>query len=213
LPGIYGESYAGFPMPRSISRSRAAFLLAGGKSTRMGENKAFLDFQGQTLLSRALHTLRQAADEVTIVGDPAVFSSYGPVISDIYPNCGPLAGIHSALVHSSKELNLVLAVDMPFVTVEFLRFLLRAAETTPTAIVTVPRTPRGFQPLCALYGRAFAPIAEKALRAGNYKIDATFGDFPLRAITPRELSAAGFDEKHFFNVNTPEDHRAAADLR
>lgn len=178
----------------------------------MGENKAFLDFQGQTLLARALHTLGQACGEVTIVGEPETFASHGRVIADILPNCGPLAGIHSALVHSSAELNLVLAVDMPLVTAELLKFLLDAAAAT-TATVTVPRTSRGLQPLCSVYRRAFVPIAEQALRAGKYKIDAAFTGIPIRIVAEQELAAAGFSEDNFFNVNTPEDRRAAGNLK
>ena len=68
----------------------AAFLQAGGKSTRMGENKAFLDFQGQTLLARALQTLSQVCGEVTIVGEPETFASHGRVIGDIFPDADRL---------------------------------------------------------------------------------------------------------------------------
>ena len=178
----------------------------------MGENKAFLNFQGQTLLARALQTLSQVCGEVTIVGEPETFASHWRVIGDIFPDCGPLAGIHSALVHSSAELNLMLAVDMPFVTANLLTFLLDAAAET-AAMVTVPRTGRGLQPLCAVYRRAFAPISEQAIRAGNYKIDAAFANLPLRVISEQELAGAGFSEKDFFNVNTPEDRRAAGNLK
>ena len=117
-------------MVDSIQASRAAYLLAGGKSTRMGENKAFIDFRGQTLLDRALATLRAVCDSVTIVGDPSTFASYSPVIPDLFPGCGPLAGIHAALTHSSAELNIMLAVDMPFVSAELLRFLLQRGRRT-----------------------------------------------------------------------------------
>jgi len=193
-----------------------AFLLAGGKSSRMGANKAFLDFRGQTLLDRALATLREACGDVTIVGDLETFANYAPVVADVFAGCGPLAGIHSALLHSSAELNLMLAVDMPFVSPEFLRFLLAAAEATgkdagkeTAAIVTVPRTSRGFQPLCAVYRRDFLSTAEQALKAKRYKIDATFANLRLRVIDEPELAAAGFSKKNFFNVNTPEDRNAA----
>jgi molybdenum cofactor guanylyltransferase len=187
--------------------SRAAYLLAGGKSTRMGQNKAFLNFRGQTLLTRALHTLSEACGQVTIIGDLVTFAPHS-AIPDIFPNCGPLAGIHAALTNSQSDLNLMLAVDMPFVTADLLKFLLnKAAETD--AIVTVPRTSRGLQPLCAVYRRAFAPIAEQAIRAGNYKIDATFASLRPRILSQQELAAAAFSEENFFNVNTPEDRQAA----
>ena len=177
----------------------------------MGANKAFLDFRGQTLLDRALSALNRACGNVTIVGDPETFASFGRVVADVFAECGPLAGIHAALLHSSADLNLMLAVDMPFVSEALLKFLLCAAEGTD-APVTVPRTARVLQPLCAVYRREFASTAEQALKAGDYKIDAAFAHVPLRVIEEAELIAAGFSEKSFFNVNTPEDRQAADDL-
>jgi molybdopterin-guanine dinucleotide biosynthesis protein A len=184
--------------------SRAGFVLTGGKSSRMGADKAFLEFGGRTLLERALEVMHQACDEVAIVGDPVKFGSYGLVVQDLYPGCGPLAGIHAALLHSSAELNMVLAVDMPFVSRELLLFLSARAEETE-AVVTVPRTAIGSQPLCAVYRRAFSATAEEALRAGKYKIDALFSAVAIRGINEEELEGAGFSERMFFNVNTPDD--------
>jgi molybdopterin-guanine dinucleotide biosynthesis protein A len=188
--------------------SRAGYILTGGKSSRMGGDKAFLDFGSRTLLERAIAVVYETSPNLTIVGDPAKFAAYGSVIADLYPGCGPLAGIHAALLHSSAELNLMLAVDMPFVSRELLDFLFAAANETD-AIVVVPRTARGFQPLCAVYRRAFAAAAEEALRAGNYKIDAVFAGVALRVIEEEELARAGFSERMFFNVNTPGDLRTA----
>jgi molybdopterin-guanine dinucleotide biosynthesis protein A len=176
----------------------------------MGADKAFLDFGGETLLRRALGVLKTACGSVKIIGDPAKFTSAGPVIADAFPGCGPLAGIHAALGASQSELNAILAVDMPFVSGELVSFLLAAAEDSG-AVVTVPRTRAGFQPLCAVYRRDFASTAEQALRAGNYKIDAAFAGVRLRIVEEPELAAAGFSEKNFLNINTPED-RHAADL-
>ena len=196
-------------------RPRMGFILAGGKSSRMGPNtdKAFLDFHGQSLLERALTVAGAVCDRVTIVGDPARFakvgsSKYVPVVADIFPGCGPLAGIHAALTHSTAELNLMLAVDMPFVSRELLAFLFAAAEPSD-AIITVPRTGKGFQPLCAVYRRDFSTVAEQALRAGKYKVDAAFSSVPVQVIEENELAAAGFSERSFFNVNTPQDRLAA----
>ena len=191
------------------------FILAGGKSSRMGANidKAFLVFEGQTLLDRALAVTGEVCDGVRIVGDAAKFAQYaatkyGPVVADVFSGCGPLAGIHAALVHSPAELNLMLAVDMPFVSPELLAFLFSAAAAKE-AIVTVPRASKGLQPLCAIYRRDFASAAERALQAGKYKIDAAFSGVSVRVIEEAELAAAGFSERSFFNVNTPQDRLAA----
>ena len=192
------------------------FVLAGGKSSRMGggprNDKAFLEFGGQTLLDRAVEVMGTVCERVAIVGDPAKFANYGSskcesVVPDIFPGCGPLAGIHAALVHSSADLNLMLAVDMPFVYRDLLAFLFARAEESD-AFVTVPRSDKGLQPLCAVYRRDFSTVAEQVLRAGNYKIDATFSSVSVRVIEGGELEAAGFSEQSFFNVNTPQDRLA-----
>jgi molybdenum cofactor guanylyltransferase len=184
-------------------KSRMGFILAGGQSSRMGAEKAFLQFGGCTLLERAIAALRPVC-EVAIVGDPAKFSTYGTVIEDVYPGRGPLAGIHAALMHSSAELNLVLAVDMPLVSSDLLAFLFASAASTD-ALVTVPHSARGFQPLCAVYRRPFASVAEQALKAGKNKIDALFAAIPIRVIEGEELASAGFSDQVFVNLNTPED--------
>lgn len=187
--------------------SRAGFVLVGGKSSRMGTDKAFLEIDGQTLLARATNVARTVCDRVAIVGDPARFGKYGTTVADIFPGCGPLGGIHAALASSSAELNLVLAVDMPFVTLELLVFLFAAAEKGD-AMVTVPHVGKGFQPLCAIYRREFLAPTEAALRAGRYKIDAVFAGVSTRRIEENELATAGFSERNFFNVNTPQDRLA-----
>jgi len=187
---------------------RAGFVLAGGRSSRMGTDKAFLEFGDQTLVERALAVVRAVCDRVTIVGDPAKFAKYGPVIADVFPGCGPLGGIHAALVQSTAELNAMVAVDMPFVSAELLAFLFAAAGKSG-AIVTVPRVGKGLQPLFAVYRRGFALVAEEALRAGKYKIDAVFASVSTSVIEESELAAAGFSERSFFNANTPQDWMAA----
>jgi molybdenum cofactor guanylyltransferase len=174
----------------------------------MGSDKAFLEFGGQTLLERALGVVAAICGRVMIVGDPSKFGIYGTVIADVFPGCGPLGGIHAALVHSTDELNLMVAVDMPFVSAELLAFLFAAAVNN-RAVVTVPRVGKGLQPLCAVYRRDFADVAKQALRAGKYKIDAAFASVSTRVIEESELVAAGFSERSFFNVNTPEERVAA----
>jgi molybdopterin-guanine dinucleotide biosynthesis protein A len=186
----------------------SAFLLAGGRSSRMGTDKAFLQFDGQALLARALDRLHALTPEVRIVGPAAKFAAYGTVIEDVYPGRGPLAGIHAALISSVTELNLILAVDLPFVTDSLLRFITEQARACD-AVVTVPRIAGGYQPLCAVYRRAFAPLAAAALEAGSNKIDALFSAPITRILEERELGRFAFSAAMFENLNTPEDLRRA----
>jgi len=186
----------------------SAFVLAGGRSSRMGSDKAFLHFEGRTLLARALDLLRALTPEVRIVGPAAKFAPYGLVIEDVYPGRGPLAGIHAALCASTTELNLILAVDLPLATAALLRFIVEQARAAD-AVVTVPRIAGGYQPLCAVYRRAFAPLAQAALVAGRNKIDALFADTTTRILEEPELRRFAFSAAMFDNLNTPEDLRRA----
>src|SRR5579862_8087270 len=104
--------------------SVAAFILAGGQSSRMGSDKAFLELAGKPLIVRALELAHEVVTDVRIVGDAKKFGRYAPVVEDVYSNRGPLGGIHAALAQSEKECNLMLAVDLPFVPAQFLKYLL-----------------------------------------------------------------------------------------
>ncbi|MGA8030051.1 MAG: molybdenum cofactor guanylyltransferase [Bryobacteraceae bacterium] len=181
-----------------------AFILAGGKSTRMGTDKAFVAIEGRTLLARMLDVARSVTADVRIVGNPAKFQPFAPVVEDVFPGCGPLAGIHAALRSSQRDLNLILAVDMPFVSLALLGFLIERARSS-AATVTIARTGIGWQPLCAVYRRAFVDLAEKALRAGRYKIDVLFENTQTQVIDEGGLQAAGFTAECFRNLNTPKD--------
>jgi molybdopterin-guanine dinucleotide biosynthesis protein A len=182
-----------------------AFILAGGKSTRMGADKAFVEYGGRTLLARALDLARSVTAEVRIVGSAEKFALFAPVVEDVFCNSGPLGGIHAALRASVTELNLILAVDMPFVSWTFLQYLISQAGNAPEAAVVVPRGARNWQPLCAIYRRDFAGVAEDALRAGQNRIDPLFNVVRTRVISEDELEGAGFSTALFRNLNTPQE--------
>ena len=186
----------------------AVFVLAGGKSTRMGADKAFVTLDGRTLLTRALELARTVTDNVRIVGSAEKFAAFAPVVEDVFRECGPLGGIHAALRASGAEMNLMLAVDVPFVPPALLRYLVSRARGSD-AVATVPRADGGWQPLCAVYRPVFADVAEKALRAGRCKIGALFADINVLAIEEEELARAGFAPGLFRNLNTKDDLEAA----
>jgi molybdopterin-guanine dinucleotide biosynthesis protein A len=190
----------------------SAFILAGGKSTRMGADKAFLQLDGQTLLARALDLAHSITSDVRIVGAASKFSAFAPVVEDQFPDCGPLGGIHAALRSSSTESNVILAVDVPFVSKELLIHLI-AGVSSSSAVVTVPWVAGRWQPLCAIYRREFADVAEAALRRGQYKIDALFDRVIVRVIEEDELATAGFSTTMFRNLNTKEELEQASALK
>jgi molybdenum cofactor guanylyltransferase len=185
-----------------------AFVLAGGKSSRMGSDKAFLELAGRPLLAYSLDLARSVANEVKIVGDPRKFASFGAVIADVYSDRGPLGGIHAALTGSTTDWNLVLGVDLPFLRISFLNYLLSEAQSSG-AVVTVPSANGYLHPLCAVYRKQFSVSAESALSDGKNKVDALFPDVLTRVISDEELAGAGFDASIFRNLNTPEEWERA----
>ena len=182
----------------------AVYVLAGGKSTRMGSDKAFLELHGQSLLKRALGLARTVSQDVHIVGERDKFADFAAVTEDIYRNRGPLGGIHAALSDSNSELNLIMAVDLPLLEAAFLSYLISRARRENN-IVTVPRAAGGLQPLCAVYRRSFVDVAEHALREGRNKIDPLFTERESSVVEEQELLRAGFSTKMFQNLNTPEE--------
>ena len=179
----------------------------------MGADKAFLRFQNSTLLERSLSLVRQVADQVSVSGPR---ERLGPeAIEDVFPDCGPLGGIHAALRSSASDVNLILAVDLPFVEAEFLRFLLHQVHQAPAGtdevlpLAIVPRAARGWQPLCAVYRKGFADAAERALHERHYKIDSLFSQVPVHAVEEQEIIQAGFSLGIFDNLNTPEELKLA----
>jgi molybdopterin-guanine dinucleotide biosynthesis protein A len=211
LRGVAGERIASQSKlyHRRMEPDLSAFVLAGGKSTRMGTDKAFVVLDGRTLLARMLDVARQVTSEVYVVGDAAKFAPFAPVIEDVFPGCGPLGGIHASLRASRTDLNVIIAVDVPFVSHALINYLVARAKNSPDSIVTVARANGGLQPLCAIYRRGFADIAEKALRVGSYKIDALFNQADTEVIGEEELEVAGFSPRIFRNLNSPRDLDAA----
>jgi molybdopterin-guanine dinucleotide biosynthesis protein A len=167
----------------------------------MGSDKALLTFHDQTLLARVLNTAGTVADRVVIVGSRERYAKYGEVIEDVYAGCGPLGGIHAALRATETDLNLVLSVDMPLMTAEFLRWLLERAGKAGEWMV-VPDALGGQQPLCAVYRQAVQALAEYALKNGDYKIGHMFSRAPTRYIFEAEMRQAGFSPEIFSNINT-----------
>ena len=181
-----------------------AFVLAAGKSSRMGEDKAFLELGGRTLLARALELAKTVGSGPLIVGSQEKFAGFGTVVEDVYPERGPLGGIHAALKKTGTELNLMVAVDLPFLQPSFLNYLVSRSREAK-AVVTVPRVEGSLQPLCAVYRRCFAEVAERSLLAGRNKINSLFAEVETEIIEPEEWKRDGFAEEMFRNLNTQQD--------
>lgn len=175
----------------------------------MGQDKALLLFEGSTLIDRVLAVARAVTPSVRIVGSAHKFQDFAATVEDQFPDHGPLGGIHTALRSSDCDSNLILAVDMPYLQPPLLAYLLEQARLSK-ATVTVPRGKDSWQPLCAVYRREFADLAEPALRAGRNRIDSLFAQISTRVIDESELASHGFSPDMFRNLNTPEEFERAA---
>jgi molybdenum cofactor guanylyltransferase len=170
----------------------------------MGQDKAFLELGGRTLLAQALEYVRAATGSAWIVGSAEKFAGFGPVVEDVFPACGPLGGIQAALTATATDLNLITAVDMPFIQVDFLNYLITQARSSD-AVVVVPRAGGNLQPLCAIYRRSFVEVAERSLRAGKNKVGSLFTEVQTLVIEESELQRSGFNGEMFRNLNTEQE--------
>jgi len=178
---------------------RAAFVLAGGRSSRMGSDKALLPFRGRTLVEHVMAQVDSVISNVTLVGGNRRYVNLGyPVIKDSFLGCGPLAGVHAALDSTVCEWNLILACDMPEITPEFLNQLMERAESgCADAVIPVP--PGGVpEPLCAAYQRRCVGVIANALRNGVRKV--------TDGLAGLEIDYWPVSHAHFFrNLNTPRE--------
>jgi len=146
-----------------------AFILAGGQSTRIGRDKALLEFRGRPLIEHALDKLRALDFSPRIAGNRPDLAPYAPVVPDHYPGSGPLAGIEAALSASDADLNLFLPIDLPLLPIEFLRWMTARARET-RAVATIPHLEGRPQPLCAVYHRDLLHHIQVALAKGDRKV-------------------------------------------
>lgn len=184
------------------------FVLAGGKSSRMGMDKAILSLHGSTLLQQTRAILEQVCAKVFILGSRALYGQFGECVEDIFVDCGPLGGIHAALLHSSTSYSLITAVDTPFISAEFFSYMIERALNS-SSMVTTPRVGGVVQPACAVFSRDFLPLAEAALKAGKYKVEPLFPRDRTLLLTEADWGQFARAGEMFENLNTPEDFTRA----
>lgn len=194
----------------------SGFVLAGGQSSRMGEDKALLEINGQSQLARSLALVKPLCEATTVIALKSRYSSLGlgvDIIEDAVEPCGPLGGILTGLRHSKYEYALFLACDLPLMTQKFLHYLIGAALTEkPEVVVPVDATGE-YEPLCALYSRKCLPAVEASIAAQRFKVSLFYDSVEkLRVIGSGEIRHFSRDFKIFTNVNTPEELEAVRHL-
>jgi molybdopterin-guanine dinucleotide biosynthesis protein A len=178
--------------------TRSGFVLVGGASRRMGRDKALLSLDGITMVEAVAAKVRAAAGNVTLIGPVEKYANLGfPVVPDAVENCGPIGGLYTALQMTSSDWNVLVACDMPHLTVSFLNQLFAAAENDGA----VPETAGKIHPSCAVYHRSLLAVAKSAINRKLFKMQ----DF-IATLQMRKWSVP--DPEPLANVNTPVEYHA-----
>jgi molybdopterin-guanine dinucleotide biosynthesis protein A len=182
------------------------FVVAGGRSERMGRDKALLPWAGATLLRHALFRLRAVCSDVRILcGAEPRYTDYGaPVHTDVVKDAGPLGGVHAGLLSLNAPLGLFLGVDTPLIPPALLGALLAAAEDYDAVVPVVGGHP---EPLCAVYRSSCLEPVQRCLETGGRKMTSFWPEVRVRTVGQEELAAFGDPGELFRNLNTFEEYR------
>ncbi len=177
-------------------------ILAGGRSSRMGQDKSFVLFQGRPLIEIVKSCVAGLGDETLLVTNkPDVYAHLNlPMVGDVYPDHGSLGGIFTAIHAAAHPHTLVVACDMPWLNRPFLQHLLNLRQT---ADIVVPRWEQYPEPLHAVYHKNCLPAIEENIKAGRLKITSFFGHVSVRFVEPEEIKQYDENGRSFANINTP----------
>lgn len=183
-------------------------VLAGGKSSRMGTDKAFVRVAERTLIERTTAVVRCCfVQNVIIANHPEMFSSLGlPVFKDDVPDLGPLGGIATALRRVETEAIFVVACDMPFLNPELIREMAKALGDFDAVAARIDGR---FEPLHAVYRRRSLPGIESRIATRDYSVVRLLESLRVRVFEEKELSGFAEWRRTFLNVNTPQELRKA----
>ena len=211
---VRGGSFTVYSHPEAIEECYVhdkivgvtGFILAGGASSRMGCNKALLEIDGTPIITRIYRTMASLFHEVVIVTNSPSDYDFLPCrkVTDIYPYYGSIAGLHSALTHSSTPHSFVTACDLPFLNQGVIRHLCSIREEDYDAVV--PLTDCGLEPLHAVYSSVCKDIFANAIQRNELKIVDILGRMNIRQVSCDEFKSVGELNSSFLNVNTPEEY-------
>ena len=203
---IQGLGWAGCASCWSASRlmCASAVILAGGRGERLRHDKAMLELGGVPLLERQRSLLTQLSDDLIVVqrADQHLVAGNVRLVPDLSPYTGVLAGLAAGLSAARHPWAIVVACDMPFLSLSLLRHMLALREGYD---IVVPRLEVGFEPLHALYGHRCLPPLLQALAAGQKRVVSFYGSLRVRYVLPEEIAPYDPLLRSFYNINTPED--------
>ena len=183
-----------------------AVILVGGKSSRMGTNKAFLELKGKTFIELQIELLREMFDEIFISANTSSEYEYLnlPIFKDVYPGKGPLGGIYTSLINSSSLHTFMLACDMPFVGPELIKHL---KDLTKEYDVVIPKSEKGLEPLHAFYSKKCIDPIKKSLDENNLRIISFFPHVNVKVVELGSLASSARFKDSIKNLNTMDDYK------
>lgn len=190
----------------------SAAILAGGQSSRMGSNKAFVTVGGKPIIERVIERVSALTDDLVIVTNSAQEYAHlnVPLHGDLLPGKGPLGGLYTAISVTANPYTLVVSCDQPFLNGDLLRYLIGLTEGYD---VVVPLAADGYpQSMHAIYGKGCLPAIRGSLEMDRLKMISFFPGVRVREVAGAEIEQIDPQRTSFINVNTPEDQQAAEAL-
>jgi len=188
-------------MPNDIT----SIILAGGKSSRMGKDKAGLKLDGRLMILQSIaRKLLTISDEVIVATDGRRYDDLiirVKWVDDVYPGAGSLVGLYSGLKEASSDYALVVACDMPFLNLELLRYMIALPRDYD---ILAPRMGDKIEPLHAIYSRNCLTAIARLLEAGHKKIMDLYDEVRVRYISQEVIDKYDPEHRSFFNINTPD---------
>lgn len=187
----------------------SGIILAGGQSLRMGQDKAMMSFNNETVIEHTVKELQKVADEIIIASNHTCkYNMPGLTeVADVFPGMGPLGGIHAGLTAAKNDYAFVVSCDLPLFNAELAAYLLKQKQGYD---VVAPERCGYWEPLCAVYSRRCLPIIEKHLREDMKQVSRFYPEVKVLRIKETELSFLGKTDDFFYNLNTAEDYHALA---
>ena len=179
-------------------------ILSGGKSTRMGEDKAFIELEGVPIVRRIYTLFKELFQEVIIVtNQQELFKNFdSKIYSDLIPNQGALGGLYTGLFFSTFQYSFCVACDMPFLKKALVQYIINHIEGED---VIVPRTEDGLQPLHAIYSKNCLDPIKIIMEQGKYKIIDFYNQVNVKIVEEKDFTVLDPLRESFINVNTPDE--------
>ena len=190
-------------MQKMLEPDITGIILVGGKSRRMGQDKAFMKVGGIPIFERVLAVFRESFERVVLVGDREErFAGYGlKVLPDIYPGSS-LGGLYTGLYHAETEYVFVSSCDLPFPNPDVLHYL---SSLKSGFDAVVPAMEHGYEPMFAVYSKKCLGPIKALLESGNCCAYAYYPQISARYVSLEELAHLDPEGRAFLNVNTPDD--------